>query len=250
MVFYAALFALLGIVVASFVHVVVERIYTGQSWTTGRSCCSSCRTTLSPLELIPVVSWVALRGRCYNCGSRIPVSLFVGEVILGCVGVVSYLAFGISPELVVFFLYVVVLFAVVLYDVRHTIVPPVASGILLVLSVVFSLVATSDYRVLGLSYITAGCIGLGFFLLHLFSKGRAMGLGDAPIALSLSILVAPYALGGLLFSFWIGAVVGIAILVMRRGGPTMGIEVPFVPFLALGYLLAYFFQWNPFLFFV
>ena len=76
-----------------------------------------------------------------------------------------------------------------------------------------------------------------------------MGLGDAPIALGLSLLVGfGAAFSGLIFSFWIGALCGILILVLRRGGPRMGIEVPFVPFLAAGYLLAYFTQWNPFLF--
>jgi prepilin signal peptidase PulO-like enzyme (type II secretory pathway) len=99
--------------------------------------------------------------------------------------------------------------------------------------------------VLGTTLFTAGMIGLAFLLLHLLSGGRAMGLGDAPVALSLSLLCAPYAFSGVLFSFWIGAIIGIAILVMRRGGPRMGIEVPFVPFLAAGYLLAYFIQWNP-----
>jgi prepilin signal peptidase PulO-like enzyme (type II secretory pathway) len=64
----------------------------------------------------------------------------------------------------------------------------------------------------------------------------------------LSLLVGSQAFVGLVFSFWVGAVIGIGILVLRRGGPTMGIEVPFVPFLAVGYLLAFFTQWNPFLF--
>jgi prepilin signal peptidase PulO-like enzyme (type II secretory pathway) len=72
-----------------------------------------------------------------------------------------------------------------------------------------------------------------------------MGLGDAPIALSLSLLSAGYVFPGILFSFWIGAVVGIAILVTRPKGHRMGIEVPFVPFLAAGFLLAFFTSWNP-----
>jgi prepilin signal peptidase PulO-like enzyme (type II secretory pathway) len=74
-----------------------------------------------------------------------------------------------------------------------------------------------------------------------------MGLGDAPVAFSLALLVgSAYAFAGLIFSFWIGALFGIGLLLARRGGPTMGIEVPFVPFLAAGFLLAYFTQWNPF----
>jgi prepilin signal peptidase PulO-like enzyme (type II secretory pathway) len=75
-----------------------------------------------------------------------------------------------------------------------------------------------------------------------------MGLGDTPVALGLSLLVGMNSVSGLLFSFWIGAVIGIGILARYPKGHRMGIEVPFVPFLAAGYLLAFFTQWNPFLF--
>ena len=93
--------------------------------------------------------------------------------------------------------------------------------------------------------MVAFIIGIAFFLLHVLSGGRAMGLGDAPVAFALSILVGSSAVPGILFSFWVGGVVGVLILVFRRGGPKMGIEVPFVPFLAIGYILAFFTQWNP-----
>jgi prepilin signal peptidase PulO-like enzyme (type II secretory pathway) len=72
-----------------------------------------------------------------------------------------------------------------------------------------------------------------------------MGLGDTPVAFALSLLAGREAIAGVMFSFWIGAVIGILILVFRRGGPKMGIEVPFVPILAAGFLLALFSQWNP-----
>ena len=97
-----------------------------------------------------------------------------------------------------------------------------------------------------LALMVAGVISLGFFLLYAFSRGRAMGLGDAPVSFALALLVgASLAIPGLLFSFWIGAIVGIAILATTPKGHRMGIEVPFVPFLAAGYLLAFFTQWNP-----
>jgi prepilin signal peptidase PulO-like enzyme (type II secretory pathway) len=140
---------------------------------------------------------------------------------------------------------IVVLGALVLYDIRHTIVPETLSYALFALSAVFALMTSGDMHALGITILTAGCIGLGFFLLHSLSKGRAMGLGDAPVALSLSLLTGAAAVPGLLFSFWIGAVVGIVILVLRPAGHRMGIEVPFVPFLAAGFFLAFFTGWNP-----
>jgi prepilin signal peptidase PulO-like enzyme (type II secretory pathway) len=68
------------------------------------------------------------------------------------------------------------------------------------------------------------------------------------MALGLSLLVGPsVVLPGVLFSFWIGALYGIVVLVSTPRGHRMGIEVPFVPFLALGFLLAFFTGWNPLL---
>jgi prepilin signal peptidase PulO-like enzyme (type II secretory pathway) len=81
--------------------------------------------------------------------------------------------------------------------------------------------------------------------MYALSRGRWMGLGDAPIAFSLSLLAGSHAIAGLLYSFWIGGAIGVFILVLAKRGHRMGIEVPFVPFLAAGYLLALFTQWNP-----
>ena len=73
-----------------------------------------------------------------------------------------------------------------------------------------------------------------------------MGLADAPLSFGLAILVGPIAFSGFIFSFWIGAILGIAMLLRRPAGSRMGIEVPFAPYLAAGFLLAYFTQWNVF----
>lgn len=167
------------------------------------------------------------------------------EAALGIAFVLSYLVLGVSLLLPVFLLSLAVLTFIVAYDLRHTVVPTGASNALVGLGLFYAFLAAPTLASFGLSLLIAGIIAMCFFLMFALSGGRAMGLGDAPVALALSLLVAPYAVGGLLFSFWIGALCGIVILVLRKGGPRMGIEVPFVPFLALGYLVAFFLQWNP-----
>ncbi len=236
---------LLGAVLASFVGVVAGRIFTGTSWVTGRSRCDSCGEALGSLDLIPVASWILSLGRCRACSCRIPARYPLSEAILGTLFVLSYLKLGLSAPLLVFLGTLIVLAFIVLYDLRHTIVPPQASGLLSLLALCFAVMSEGTGKAFGATLLAAGLIGLGFFLLFLLSRGRAMGLGDAPVALSLSLLVgSSLAFSGLLFSFWIGALFGIAILVSRPAGHRMGIEVPFVPFLAAGYLLAFFTQWN------
>lgn len=235
----------LGAILASFAGVCVERIGTGQSWTRGRSRCNACNRNLTPKDLVPVFSWIFYKGRCRTCTSKVPVRYPLSEVILGTLFVLSYVWYGISLELGILYVLYFLLAIIVLYDIRHTIVPFKLSLLLILLGAFTVFISAPDVHAGANTFLIAGCIGLGFFLLHVVSGGRWMGLGDTPVAIALSLMVGSQALSGLLFSFWIGAVIGILILVATPKGRRMGIEVPFVPFLAAGYLLALFTQWNP-----
>ncbi len=234
----------LGAIIGSFAGVVAERLFTGESWMMDRSRCNSCARELSGLDLVPVLSWLVFSGRCRSCGSKIPVLYAIVEGTLAVLFLLSYLKLGLSLSLLFLLVFLGVLMVTVLYDLRHTIVPPGASALLIVLSLGYAFISYPTHA-LGLYLMIAGGIGLAFTLFFLLSGGRAMGLGDAPIAFALSLLVGSQAISGLLFSFWIGAAVGIVILVTRPKGARMGIEVPFVPFMAAGFLLAFFTLWNP-----
>jgi prepilin signal peptidase PulO-like enzyme (type II secretory pathway) len=247
---------MLGAILASFTGVIVERLYTGQSWSRGRSRCNSCRRQLGWQDLVPVFSLLLSRGRCRTCHSHIPLLYTFFEALLAFLFVISYLTLGLTLNLAIFLITLVVLLFIVMYDMRHTIVPWGASMLLIILSLIFSGLesfqntTTSQFFLwsIGFKLVVAAVIGLFFFLMYFLSRGRWMGLGDTPVGFALALLVGSgEAFPGLLFSFWIGAVIGIAVLLRRRGGPRMGIELPFVPFLALGYLLAFFTQWNPLL---
>lgn len=241
-------FFFLGAIIASFMAVVAERLYTGQSWIQGRSACNSCSRELGVADLVPVFSWLFSRGRCRTCYAKVPVLYAIGEATLGVLFALAYLKLGLSLALAALLASFAVLAFIVMYDLRHTVVPTIASTLLVILSLVYALLTSGGAEHLGQTLMTAGFIGFAFFLLYFLSRGRAMGLGDSPVALALALLTGgSLAIAGLLFSFWIGAVVGIGILVATPKGHRMGIEVPFVPFLAAGYVLAYFTQWNPLL---
>ena len=245
--FLTIFFFALGAIVASFVTVVAERVYTGHSWSRGRSRCDACNVMLSSRDLVPVLSWVLHQGRCRHCGAKVAPHSTLAEVILGATFASLYGVFGLTPPLVLFLVFVSLLLFAVLYDLRHTLIPNEVSILLVCVGVLYAFIFSPTTQQLGASLLIAGVISLGFFLLHFLSRGRAMGLADAPIAFALSLMTHPYAFGGLLWSFWIGAGVGILLLVMKRKGLTMKSEVPFVPFMALGFLLAFFLQWNPLL---
>jgi leader peptidase (prepilin peptidase)/N-methyltransferase len=136
---------------------------------------------------------------------------------------------------------------IVVYDVRHTIIPWSASGLLALLAF-GSLFISFDHSALfffwpgPLDLLAGPALALPLFLLSLVSRGRWMGWGDAPLELSLGWLLGLTAgLTGLMLSFWIGAAVGILLIVAKKG-LTMKSEIPFAPFLVLGALIAYFFH--------
>lgn len=158
----------------------------------------------------------------------------------------AFLIVGPVLALGVFLLALLVLLFIVIYDMRHTIVPMGPVIMLFLCALTFRVMSVHDSLSLGLALLVAGVAGSVFLGCYVLSRGRAMGLGDAPVVLSLSLLVGPsMVLPGVLFSFWIGALYGIVVLMTTPKGHRMGIEVPFVPFLALGFLLAYITGWNP-----
>lgn len=244
----AAFFAL-GAVSASFIGVLVARLHTGKSFLRGRSCCDACAATLAPLFLVPILSYVFLQGRARCCGARISPSAPLAELLLGGLFVLSYLKVGLTPALLGMLLSLSVLLVLVLYDLKHQILPATALFIFILMSAATGFLLAPSLAVFRSALTTAFFIALSLALIHFLSRGRAMGFSDAPFVFGLSLLVGPQsALPGFIFSFWIGAVIGITLLARRPVGSRMGIEVPFAPFLAAGFLLAYFTQWNPFIF--
>jgi leader peptidase (prepilin peptidase)/N-methyltransferase len=238
-------FGALGAIFASFSGVLAERVHTGQSWWKGRSRCNSCRRLLNGLDLVPILSWSFQKGRCRVCGARVAITYTLYEIALAVVFALSYIKLGLTLALGIFLLAAVTIGFIVLYDLRHTIIPVWSMVLLGVLAVLYALLTQDTHTFLYTLGIGA-IIGIGFLLLHVLSRGKAMGLGDAPVAFALSILVGyGQAVPGILFSFWIGALIGVILLVAKRTGTTMKSEIPFVPFLAAGYLLAFFTGWNP-----
>lgn len=242
-------FALLGSILASFIGVLAERVGTGESWVRGRSRCNSCSAELRPADLVPIAAWLSGGGRAFCCGARLPISYVMSEVVLALSFYFAALTLPLGIALLVFLAALSTLLFIVLYDLRHMVVPREASAAFVILTALFAYLVTGWNAELGLTLVVAGGLGLLFYFAYAFSHGRIMGLGDSPVALGLALLVGAYAaIPGLVFSFWIGGLCGIIILARQPRGHRMGIEVPFVPFLALGFLLAYFTGWNPFLF--
>lgn len=255
----ATLTFILGCIIGSFLDVVTSRFHTGKS-INGRSRCMSCGHTLSWYELVPLLSYLFLRGRCANCSGRIPLRLLIMELSTAALFTYVYFMAASVPELFFGFVLVSLLLVIAAYDINHMVIPHAFVYAMLALAVsgvVFS-VGVGDIESLVLHVGTAAGVSLFFAGLWLASKGRWIGLGDAKLAFPLGLLLLPLeGFSLVVLSFWVGAVVSIAILLVQkllisgkrhlrlRSVPlTMKSEVPFAPFLILAFLLVYFEQVN------
>lgn len=243
---YTIFFFMLGTIVASFLGVIVSRYGTGEKWWSGYSHCDSCGERLTAKDMVPIFSWLVARGRCFHCGSRVSVSSTIAEATLGTLFALSYFFLGISFSLLFFLIALFFIGAIVLYDLRHTIIPTLFNIHFVIASMLFAIVSANSIHGFLYTLIMAFFISFSLVILHFASRGRAMGLADAPFAFGLSLLASPFAFSGFLYSFWIGAFVGIFVLACAPKGHRMGIEVPFAPFLAAGFLTVLFTGWNVF----
>lgn len=246
------LFALLGLIVGSFLNVVILRHNTGKTLL-GRSGCASCRKSLTPYDLVPVLSWLFLKGKCRSCGSAIsPQYPLVESVTAVAWGTVGGMGLPLGATVLMTAL-VTIWIAIVVYDIRHTIIPDAwsyaAAGVACAYGML--LYGLSIETVFYLA-ISAAVTALPLLLLWWGSGGAALGFGDVKLALSIGLLLGPW-LGviAVLYGFVYGALWAVLVLLPMphyralyttvtgsrlrhvRHRFTMKSEVPFGPFLVL-----------------
>ncbi len=256
----AAAFGLFGLIVGSFLNVVVLRrdMFT----VGGRSECLSCGAQLRWYDMIPVVSWLQLRGRCRDCGSRISLQYPLVEASTGAlfaiIGASSLLDAPLQAAIAL--LIAAVLVAISAYDILHTIIPDRWAYLFAALALGYLALGGIPSGASVLMYVLAGPVAaLPIASLWAVSRGAWIGLGDAKLSLGIGWLLGPvYGIGAVFFAFVIGAIISVCVLIplpyvllflkkrgiarFRASAPhlTMKSEVPFGPFLVASCLIVWF----------
>ncbi|MDE2213038.1 MAG: prepilin peptidase [Patescibacteria group bacterium] len=254
---------LLGLVLGSFLNVLIFR-YGTKEGIGGRSHCRTCRHPLSSWDLVPVFSYLLLRGRCRYCAAAISPQYPLVECSMGILSAGVFLA---HPQGVAYvlglFMWMGLLFLFV-YDLKSLILPfpaLIVTGALGLLSLFLSCAgAYCEGTLPGILSIAAGPIlALPLLALSAVSRGRWMGWGDGLLELGLGWLLGmTEGLSALVIGFWSGAIVGLLLIALSHkrmstlvpastaqggaSGFTMKSELPFAPFLILGAAVAYFFH--------
>jgi len=235
---------LIGASVGSFLNVAADRVPNGGSLLRPRSFCDSCKRTLASIDMIPVLSYFWLRGRCRHCKARIPFRVVVVEVVTGALFLAVYLLHGMGIDFVVLCACFSLLVLISLIDLEHGLILDVMvfPAIILLLLVApfwteFDIPRTFlGEETLFASFANSFLSGLGAFLVFLviamiFPAG--MGGGDVKFAPVLGLMLG---FPGILFALWISAVGGglIAIGLILAGKKGRKETIPFGPFMALG----------------
>ncbi len=250
LVFVIALF-FIGACVGSFLNVVVVRSLTGETWMWGRSRCDECKRELSWYELIPIFSFLALRGRCRTCHTEIDFlhpfmefltgSLFVWWWVIGF----AFFQLGSQPLQAIqalFWLGIGICFLVIIVsDLIAWIIPDWTLVWILVSTVFYRSILitsgiynTSDF----LAALLLGCgFLLFFFALWKGTQGKGMGFGDVKLVFVLGVLLGwPNGLVALSLAFLSGAILGgVYALASNQGRKA---ALPFGPFLITGSIVA------------
>lgn len=214
-----------GAIAGSFLNVVGLRWNSGLSLG-GRSFCNACGRTLRWYELVPIFSFLWLKGRCSKCRTKISIQYSLIELWTGLIFITVPYIF-----LPAFCIYIVI----VIYDLRHKIIPDNLIYTAILLSVVGRWLSTSST----LDWLSGPVIFSFFGLIWLLSRGKAMGFGDAKLGLAIGLLLGASAgLSAVILAFWLGATFGIISMIFYRKKITMKSEVPFAPFLVAGAWLA------------
>jgi leader peptidase (prepilin peptidase)/N-methyltransferase len=231
-----------GLVVGSFLTVVVDRVPRGASIVKPGSACGACDLRLGVVDLVPVLSWVALRGRCRRCRSSIGIEPLVLEVCCALLFALMAVHFGQEWHVIPFCLWSAGLLALAWIDLHTQRLPReiihVTAAVVVPLLAIAALIEGEPVRILAM--LIGAVISFAVMGLIYIASRRAMGDGDVRLApllgAALGWLNPGLAPVGLFFGFVSGAVVGLVMMV--AGKASRKTAVPFGPFLVLGSMVA------------
>ncbi|MBI4117528.1 MAG: prepilin peptidase [Parcubacteria group bacterium] len=244
---------IIGLFFGSFLNVLIERMYRGENFVWGRSHCPNCRHDLYAYDLIPIVSYILLRGKCRTCKKNISLQYPAAELLTGfvfvaaCFAPFSYFSldsfatadfitqkygFGFFEFLYALrnVVFVMILLALFLFDLKYFLLP----DIITIPSIFFVFFCNAWFGISWQRMLLAAIVAGGFFFLqYAVSGGAWVGGGDIRMGALMGVMLSwPKVLAALLISYVIGSLVCVVLLAMKKKG--MKSEVPMGTFLAVG----------------
>ncbi|MDP2638087.1 MAG: prepilin peptidase [Candidatus Levybacteria bacterium] len=251
----------IGVFVGSFLNVLADRLPRNESPIKGRSHCEKCKKTLKWFDLIPLLSFILLKGKCRYCHTRLSPYYLIVELTTGILFAFTaffvlngsqflisnfkflinfqFLNFQMLASLTYYLFIMSCLIVIFFADLKYGIIPDKIVFPAIFVSFLY-LILNTNYLILPNLFSAVGAC-LFFLLLFLGTKGRGMGFGDVKFAFLMGLILGfPGIVISLYVAFLTGAIAG-CILILWRKKRIFGTAIPFGPFLVIGTLVSIFF---------
>lgn len=236
----------LGLFVGSFLNVLSDRLPRNETVVKGRSHCEYCKKELQWYDLIPLFSFIFLKGKCRYCHKKLSFSYPISELGTGLIFFITSLfvlngpiyTYDIVIKLIFYLFMVSSLIAIFFADLKHGIIPDKIIFPAILINLLYLLLFNNHFLIQ--NFLSGLGALLFFLLLVLVTRGRGMGLGDVKFSFLIGLFLGfPGVLIGLYLAFLTGALISIILILWRK--KFLKDSIPFGPFLVLGTFIGLYF---------
>ena len=233
---------ILGTIFGSFLNCIIYRLKEKKSFLKGRSFCPYCKHILSWKDLIPILSFIFLKGKCRYCKKKIPIQYPSIEFLTGILAFFSFFplienfSFFNLQSSIFNFLFFSLLILIFVFDLKYYSIPDQILISAILISILYRIFNFSNFQNLFFSLLPS----LLFLFLVLISREKWLGFGDFEISIFMGIFLGwPKILVALFFSIFAGALIGLVLILLKK--KSLKSQIPFAPFLVSGTFFALFF---------
>lgn len=219
---------LYGIIIGSFLNVVIYRLPLKENIVTTRSHCMSCGYQLRWYDLVPLFSWLMLGGRCRQCKTKISIQYPIIEALNGILYILVFLKYGISVESLLYCLLFSALLALSVIDFRTYEIPVGINYFILGLGILRVITDLPDWKEYLIGFLA---VSVFLYLIYILSGGRAMGGGDVKLMAVCGLLLGWKLI---VLAFLLGCVLGSIIHILRMKITGEDHVLALGPYLSLG----------------
>ena len=247
-IYFAIVSFIIGASLGSFFNVCIYRIPNKKSVVNPPSHCYNCNTRLKPLDLVPILSWTLLRGKCRYCGQKISPRYALVELLTGTLFVLVYIVYGPNIITLYYSLLVSLLVIITFIDLDYYIIPDELVIFGSVGAVIFNIlgqgISIKDSLLAGL--ICGGGMLVLIYLIELIIKKEVMGGGDIKLFGMVGLFLGiKLGLLTILLSVYVGAIYGVATIIYSKiKKKEFNSMIPYGPFISVGALISILYGTN------
>jgi len=222
----AILLTLVGLAIGSFLNVCIDRLPSRKSLVSPPSHCDACQRRLGLLDLVPILSYLILRGRCRYCGARIPLRVFLVEFITGLLFFLAFWRYGFTAQFGITAFWCCIFIVIIFIDWEHKLILNIITYPVMVIAIAILAVHTYTPGVTLMppqatliNGLISGAILFIFFFLIVIIRPDAMGMGDAKLVALIGLVSGfPLVVFSMMIGIVLGGIVAVILLATRKKG--------------------------------